>query len=143
MDMDYLVDTVTRMILDRLGGDQPVKVVTFGDIPPELICDCAEKKQGETCADIEGCDYIVMSIESFRRFHSGEAAAPSAPAQSGGCEPAGCKSIDLSGKRLIHERDLRDHDARGGDIVKVSKNAIITALAHDYAKGIGAKIVKE
>jgi propanediol utilization protein len=53
------------------------------------------------------------------------------------------KSIDLLGKRLIHERDLRDARAAKNDVIRVSGNAIITALAHDYATGIGARFHKE
>ena len=51
-------------------------------------------------------------------------------------------SVDLRGKHLLHERDLRDHNIGRDSVVRVSKNTIVTALAHDYAKGLGAKIVK-
>jgi propanediol utilization protein len=53
------------------------------------------------------------------------------------------KRIDLLGKRLIHERDLRDARTARNDVIHVSKNAIIPALAHDYAVGIGARFHKE
>jgi len=35
---------------------------------------------------------------------------------------------------------LRDMNAGRGDVVNVSNKTIVTALAHDYAKGIGARI---
>lgn len=139
MDIDRLVELATKAIIERLNSGG-AKVVAFGDVPDGLIAG-AEVKAGKTCADIEGCDFIVMSIDSFYEFHGGKPAAKPAAAAVLDCR--GGKTVDLCGKRLIHERDLRDCNTARGDVVKVSKNAIITALAHDYAKGIGAKIQKE
>ena len=143
MDIDKLVDAVTKVIMERLNAAESPNVVVFGDVPQGLISGDCNVKCARSPADIEGCDYIVLSAESFRAFHSG------VPAPAAGGAPAPCLSndscrvIDLTGKRLIHERDLRDNNAQKGDLVKVSKNAIITALAYDYAKGIGVKICKE
>ena len=145
MDIDKLVDAVTRVIMERLnGGSTGQKVVAFGDVPQGMVCGDFDVVRGTTSADIAGCDYIVMTRDSFNAFHGGvPAAAALAPVASASCD-GGCggKVIDLCNKRLIHERDLRDLNTQGGDIVQVSKNAIVTALAHDYAKGIGAKIQK-
>jgi propanediol utilization protein len=69
--------------------------------------------------------------------------APEAKAPAPEVKAPEQKRIDLLGKRLIHERDLRDARAARGDIILVSKNAIVTALAHDYAVGIGARFHKE
>lgn len=138
MDMEQLVEAVTRAIMQRLDSDGP-RIVRFGDVPDGLFCDGAQVKPGETGADIEGCDYIVLTAERFYALHGG-GAEKSADAPL--CAEPGGQNIDLTAKRLIHERDLRDHNAKSGDVVRVAKNAIVTALAHDYAKGIGAKIVR-
>lgn len=148
--MDKLVDAVTRVIMEKLRADgQPVEtggcdgksVVMFGQVPDDLVCPGYTVKCGTSCADITGCDYIVMTRESFNAIHGG-ASSPVAAAPAAACSSCGGQVIDLAGKRLIHERDLRDHNAQNGDVVVVGKNAIITALAHDYAKGIGVKIQK-
>ncbi len=142
MDMDKLVDAVTRVIMERLndtGGGS--NVVAFGDVPAGLIGAGYDVKRGTTCADIEGCDYIVMTVDSYRAFHgmAPAAAAPAAPA----CAACGAgKVIDLTAKRLVHERDLRDANTQTGDTVLVGPKAIVTALAFDYAKGLSAKITK-
>jgi hypothetical protein len=135
MDIERLVELATKAICERLNSGG-VKVAAFGDVPEGLISG-AEIKAGESCADAEGCDYVVMSAKCFTEMLGGkrESAAPAA------CRMGNV--IALCGKRLIHERDLRDMNTARGDLVKVSKNAIITALAYDYAKGIGAKIQKE
>ena len=138
-----MVEQATLAILARLNAAETKKIVAFGDIPDGIIAG-GDVKAGKTCADIEGCDFIVMSAESFYAFHGGKPAEKAAVVPA--AAPADCcggKTVDLTGKRLIHERDLRDQNTARGDVVRVSKNAIITALAHDYAKGIGAKIQKE
>lgn len=139
MDIEKLVELATRAILNRLNADG-AKVVTFGEIPDNLISSAA-LKAGKTFADVEGCDYIVMSAEAFYEIHGGKPAAASPEPQIIGADTAQ-KHIDLTGKRLIHERDLRDANAARDDIINVSKNAIITALASDYAKSVGAKFQK-
>lgn len=139
MDMEHLIDAVTKAIMQRLNSAAP-KVVVFGDVPEDLICGDAELKKGESCGDVAGCDYIVMTVESFNAIHGGGMAEKEDTAAP--CAAMSEQTIDLTNKRLIHERDLRDHNTKGGDSVKVAKNAIVTALAHDYAKGIGAKIVR-
>ena len=146
MDIDRLVELATKAICERLNSGG-VKVVTFGDIPDGLICG-ADIKAGTGCADIGDCDYIVISRARFYELHGGKLEAGGVKPEAGGPKPSECRCregrvIDLRGKRLIHERDLRDINAERGDIIKVSKNAIVTALAYDYATGAGAKIRKE
>jgi len=136
LDLEKLVELATKAILDRLNNGIR-KVAVYGDVPDGLISG-AETKVARSCTDAEGCDYVVMSIASFCDLTGTKlntvAAVPQAHRDGA--------VIDFSGKRLLHERDLRDMNAARGDIVKVSNNTIITALAHDYAKGIGAKIQK-
>jgi len=136
LDIERLVESVTKTILERLNGG--AKVAAFGDIPEGLIAG-DEVKPGKSRADAEGCDYVVMSAKSFYEILGvrQETAAPAPAAHGAG------RVIDLCGKRLIHERDLRDRNTARGDLIKISNNAIVTPLAHDYAKGIGAKIQKE
>ena len=142
MDIDKLVDAVTRVIMERLndtGG--ACKVVAFGDVPAGLVGAGYDVKRGSTCADIGDCDYIVMTAESYRAFHGIAPASSPAPAAAA-CAACAGKVIDLTGKRLVHERDLRDANTQSGDTVLVGPKAIVTALAFDYAKGLSAKITK-
>jgi hypothetical protein len=136
LDIERLVDLATKEIYKRLTGGVK-RVVTFGDVPAELVAG-AEIRAGRCCTDADGCDYVVMSAASFYEMMGGKRESKT-PVVTGSRDGT---VIDLRGKRLIHERDLRSLDAARGDLVKVSKNAIITALAHDYVKGIGAKIEK-
>lgn len=140
MDFDKLVSEVTRMIMERLQEKNLPKVVQFGHVPEGLIGSACEVCKGTTPADTEGCDYIVMSAESFRQFHGGCKEQQAAEPVCVACEE---QAIDLRGKRLVHERDLREQNAKRGDVVRVDKNVIITALAADYAKSIGARFSKE
>ncbi len=138
MDIEKLVEAATKAIMERLGAGG-ARVAAFGEIPEGLVSG-AVLVPGKTCEDVEGCDYIVMSAQAFYEIHGKKPAASGAAVCAPTREGA---EIDLTGKRLIHERDLRDMNAARGDVVKVSKNAIVTALAYDYAKGVGAKFVKE
>ena len=142
MDLEKIVDAVTKVIMERLSGKAAAKVVAFGEIPEGLLCADCEIKQATASGDIEGADYIILTKESFRAIHGGKP-EPDSLAEPAKAYCGGKRVIDLSEKRLIHERDLRDHNAQNGDAVKVSKKAIITALAHDYAKSSGVKINRE
>lgn len=157
MEIDKLVDAVTKVIMEKLqqedGGNAMPKVVLYGDVPVDMVKTGCDICRGTVPADAAGCDYIMMSASSFRALHGIEAPADvaqetapkaeCAPEQAAACECCGGNTVDLTGKRLIHERDLRDSNAQRDDIIKVDKKAIITALAYDYAKGIGAKFSKE
>jgi len=136
LDFEKLVELATKAICERLGNGV-AKVAVFGDVPDGLVTG-AEIKKANSCTDAEGCDYVVMSTASFCNMMGikCEAAATVSEAHREG------SVIDFSGKRLIHERDLRDMQASRGDVIKVSGKTIVTALAHDYAKGIGARIQK-
>lgn len=139
MDIDRIVDTVTKVILQRLNGMQPAadstKIVTFGDIPDGMISADYQVRKGRDCGDIDDCGYIVMSAKSFRSLHG--IATEQAPCPQHG------RVVNLCEKRLVHERDLREHNVQSDTVVMVGKKAIITALAFDYVKSIGAKIQKE
>jgi hypothetical protein len=76
---------------------------------------------------------------------SGSLAANASPAHGGSMSgtASGGGDIDLTGKRLLHERDLREHGVRSGSVVRVSRRAIVTALASDYAKGHRIRIARE
>ena len=137
MDFEKLVELATKAIYERLNNGVK-KVAIFGFVPEGLISG-AEIKAVKSCTDIEGCDYVVMSAADFSNLTSGKSGSLPVSAPEAYREGT---VIDFSGKRLLHERDLRDMNAARGDIVKVSGNTIITALAHDYAKGIGARIQK-
>ena len=134
MDFEKLVELATKAICERLGNTV-TKVAVFGDVPDGLVAG-AELKTAKSCTDAEGCDYVVMSTASFCKMMGIDCCSTAAVSEAfrEGSE------IDFSGKRLIHERDLRDMNTSRGDTVMVSSKAIVTALAHDYAKGIGAKI---
>jgi propanediol utilization protein len=96
--------------------------------------------------DIEKLVNLATAAIMERLNAGGEKAADSSAtpiARQAAPETAAQKSIDLLGKRLIHERDLRDARTARNDVIRVSKNAIITALANDYAVGIGARFHKE
>ena len=137
MDIEKLVEIATKAIIERLNNGV-TRVAVYGDVPEGLVSG-AELKAAKSCADTEGCDYVIMSVAKLCELMGVdccEAKTVTYEAQREG------KIIDYSGKRLLHERDLRDMNTARGDVVRVSNNTIITALAHDYAKGIGARIEK-
>jgi len=137
LDFEKLVELATKMIFERLNNGVK-KVAAFGFVPEGLISG-AEIKAAKSNADVDGCDYVVMSVADYRSMTG--TTSISAPVTAPQVYREGT-IIDFSGKRLLHERDLRDMNAARGDVINVSGNTIITALAHDYAKNIGAKIQK-
>lgn len=147
LDMEKLVDSVTKMIMERLesaGQSAPCSapdrgaVAVFGEVPQGMIQGDYAIRQGGNCGDIGDCGYVLMTAERFRALR-GDAACPPAAAA---CPAGEGRVVDLSAKRLLHERDLRENNAQGGTVVLVGKKTIITALAHDYARSIGVKIQK-
>jgi hypothetical protein len=132
-------------------------VVTFGDVPEGLLGMGCQVRRGNGPADVEGSQYIVLTMEAFRAFHGGgipAALGGAAAALGGAASGAGCCSegaggsgcsggeVDLTAKRLIHERDLKDRGVRAGMVVKIASNAILTALARDYVNALGATLVR-
>jgi len=146
-DLDKLVETITKEILRRISGARPKSVLALDECPDGIVSGEYEVKRDQS----GGYGYVLMTAEAYQALICGkpEAAcgAPviTPPADCGACAETCAEEkrevIDLSGKRLLHERDLRDNNAQRGDVIKVSKRTIITALAHDYAKSIGVKII--
>ena len=137
LDVDRLIDLVTKEIMRRLSeSGKDCVLVTDGcpqDVVSESYCAVGEDNPGE-------CKYVLLTEAAYRALIGG------APAAECRREPEPClfeDAVDLRGKRLLHERDLRDCNAHRGTVVRVSKKTIVTALANDYAKGLGAKIVRE
>ena len=140
-DLDQLVEMITKEILKRMGACKPKTVLTLEGCPSDIV-----SGDYETANDQNGCyGYVLMTAEAYHALACGKPAASCVPpAQDAACTECECAAgadIDLSAKRLLHERDLRDNNARRGDVIRVSKRTIITALAHDYAKSIGVKII--
>jgi hypothetical protein len=156
MDTDKLVDAVTAVIMERLGSGEgaTATAVAFGDVPAGLLGAGCALRQGTAPSDAAGADYIVLSQEAFRAFHGGgipfgaalavgAGGAAGAIGAVGAAVPAAAgTAIDLTGKRLVSERDLKAAGAARGSVVAVGPNAIVTALARDYANGVGAKIAR-
>lgn len=144
MDEDKLVDIVTRIIMERLGGrETPTGVVTFGDVPAGILAPGVETRRGVGPADVAGSQVIVMTIDAFRAFHGGGTAGVaslSLPAAGSPSPSACCGEVDLTGKRVITEVELRGAGAVPGSRVRVCPKAIVTSLANDYAKANGISI---
>jgi len=83
-------------------------------------------RRGAVPSDVEGSQVIVMTIDAFHGFHGGVAARVTPPRPGG-------RDIDLTGKRLVNEWDLKGSGAERGSTVRVAPNALLTALATDYA----------
>ncbi|MDR1825458.1 MAG: hypothetical protein LBR27_09090 [Bifidobacteriaceae bacterium] len=166
MDKDKLVDTVTRIIMERLNGaggppaaSAGPSAVLFGNVPAAVVGDGIKTRQGTSPSDTAGADYIVMTQAAFRAFHGGAipaalggvpAAVAGATSATAGCScgGGGCASccggaIDLTGKKLISERELKQSGAGQGDAVLVCPKAIVTALARDYANATGINLVRQ
>ncbi|MDR1449937.1 MAG: hypothetical protein LBI84_07025 [Propionibacteriaceae bacterium] len=163
MDTEKLIDLATQAIMERLTAPSGAKVTAFGDVPPGLLGPGCQVTAGRSPSDVEGADCIVMTMAAFRAFHGGAipaglagippaaavptpASAPapvSAPVAPAAAAPAASRIIDLTAKRLIHERDLKDSGALKGDVVTVGRQAIVTALARDWAHGACVRLVKE
>ncbi len=145
MDTEQLVEKVTKAIMDRLNG-APGQAVVFGDVPPGVLAPGVSCRAGHGAGDTEGADYIVLTQAAFRAFHGGAIPAgltgAVAPVAGGGepCASCGAEN-DLTGKKVIGERDIRTLGLTKGARVRVDKCAIVTALARDYAQSQGIDIV--
>jgi hypothetical protein len=143
LDIEKIVDIVTNEIMRRLGDTAPEALVTDG-CPDDLVSENYSRVRG---SDVGSCKYVVLTAEAYKALICREEAPKQARPEKNE-EPSSCcccrsDVVDLRGKRLLHERDLRENNALRGTVVKISKRTIVTALANDYAKGQGVKIVRE
>ena len=137
-DVDRLVDMVTKEIIKELGGSEKDSVLVTAGCPEDAVSENYNAVRGsDPCC----CKYVLLTADAYKSL-MGECEAQCCANSEPSCGSSD-GSVDLRGKRLLHERDLRDHKVQRGTVVRVSKKTIITALAHDYAKGLGARIVRE
>jgi hypothetical protein len=148
MDTEKLIDAVTKAIMERLNSDGPpapaagsAGVVLFGSVPADLLAAGTATRQGRVPSDVEGSQYIVMTIDAFRSFHGGGTPSGAVPV-SAACCCAPSDAVDLTAKRVVSESDLRGSGVRSGGTVQVCPQAKLTALALDYAKANGIKILQ-
>ena len=136
-DVERLVDIVTKEIIRRFGESESEKdcVLVTDGCPEDAVSENYDTARGN---DPFNCKYVLLTEEAYRALVGGTAKTCCC-----GEKPMCDGSVDLRGKRLLHERDLRDNNVGRDTVVRVSKNAIVTALAHDYAKGLGARIVRD
>ena len=134
-DVDRLIDMVTKEIIRRLDESEKDGVLVTAGCPEDAVSENYDAVRG---SDPGCCKYVLLTAGAYKSLlGGGECRAEGEP-------PCCCEgSADLRGKRLLHERDLRDHNVQRDTVVRVSKKTIVTALAHDYAKGLGVKIVRE
>ncbi|MDR1061373.1 MAG: hypothetical protein LBL83_09250 [Clostridiales bacterium] len=164
LDIDRLVEQVTEELMRRLGRDAGKGVLLLGGCPDGIVSEpySAVREAGPGGGAYA---YVLLTAEAYRALKAGGGADSGCAASGAGgsanatavgnaasaagrcCGDGGGGEIpgavDLTGKRLLHERDLREHNVRSGSVVRVSRRAIVTALASDYAKGHGVKIVRE
>ncbi|MDR0285929.1 MAG: hypothetical protein LBI33_13730 [Propionibacteriaceae bacterium] len=147
MDTEQLVDTITRIIMERLDGAAPAPagaatVVTFGDVPAGVLGAGQNVRHGTGAADTDGAEYIVLTQAAFRAFHGGATPAGLTSTVAAVAAPVagpGGGTFEVKGKKVISERDVRDLNLTRGAVVQVDPGAIITALARDFVNSRGAK----
>ncbi|MCL2736956.1 MAG: hypothetical protein FWD75_10090 [Propionibacteriaceae bacterium] len=152
MDNEKLIDAVTRIIMERLAesgschDSAATSVVTFGDVPECLVSEGFTSRQGSSASDTDGADFIVLTQAAFRAFHGGAipaglAGVAATPSEVGAKSCCAGAVVDLTGKKVISENQVRGLNMPTGWVVKVDGNAIVTALARDYVISHGGKIV--
>jgi len=145
MDNEELVDAVTRIVMEHLAAEPAFpSVVAFGDVPDSILGTDLNRREGVSPSDAEGAQYIVLTRAAFLAFHGG----PIPAGLFGSGAPIGTEAVpveeachaDLSGKKVVCERDVRELNLSNGCVVTVSPNAIVTALARDCVMSRGARI---
>ncbi|MDR1766838.1 MAG: hypothetical protein LBR32_00100 [Propionibacteriaceae bacterium] len=156
MDTEKLIDAVTKVIMERLAAEPEAEratgraeqanggadVVVFGDLPAGVLAPGVATRRGVTPSDVDGSRVVVLTIEAFRAFHSGMPAGVNYGLADSAKPCCGGGEIDLTGKRLVGESDLKGAGAARGATVRVCQKAILTALARDYASTNGLSIVR-
>lgn len=137
MDLERLVEAVTKEIICRLEQGNTPTVCCIDCVPNGVFSTQVEQVEPSRLSQ---SDYVLVSRETYEQL-SGKT-SPVAPSFSTASRNSDSSCFDLSQKRLLHERDVRDSGAVCGDFIQVGKNTIVTALASDYAKSCGVTIVK-
>lgn len=139
MDIERLVDAVTKEIMCRLDGMQKGgNNICCVDCNPLALFSSEANILGT--GNIANSDYVVLPRAEYEQLKGCKPSAESLTTTGGSYASSNC--FDFSNKKLLHESDVRNSGAVCGDTIGVGKNTIITALAADYAKSNNIKIVK-
>lgn len=153
-NMDQLVDKITAEILRRMkekiqeaqAEEQATKrfLVLGKDPHCEIAALLGQTYQADVkpnLHDAQDYDFVVMPVSFLSRLGTKSTAKPEA------CSvvpevAAQDHVLDLTEKKLLHERELMERcSARTGSI-RIGKRAIVTHLAMDYLKKQGITVVR-
>lgn len=89
-------------------------------------------------------DKLIDAVTRIIMDRLGNSAGQGAPV-SGSAAPASCccgEAADLTGKKLVSERDVRAACATDCSSIRVDQGALLTALANDFCKSHSVKIIR-
>lgn len=142
--VDRLVDAVTGEIMKRLGeaGSKEAKpadkksFLVLGKDPACPVAACLNRdfraETGPNLDRVHDYDFVVMPVYYLDRLTGQK--------QTDGAAPVGNGVLDFTGRRLIHERELREKLSSAAKILRVDAHAMITSLAQDYIKKRGLTV---
>lgn len=138
--MNINIERLTDLIMERLEGrliEDSRGVLIKGDLSAttaQAMLSQGYSVHEQTSKEAARCKYVLMPMAEYQRI-TGEGTGAESFAAVGGEHEQDAKIFDLTGKRLVSEKDLNDQNAKSGDVIHVSANAIVTAMAVDYANG--------
>lgn len=145
MDLEKLVERVTKEIMKMLqASDGKQTVLLVGETEnKDMAAALGDQYQVECCTSLANAaayDYVMLPTSYLYGPHC--AALEAVPAPSLVTASAVGGQLDLTGKKLIHERELREKCTSGICTIKVDEKAIITSLAADLIKSRQLTVVR-
>ena len=143
MDLEKLVDSVTKEIMRRLREQEAQKRVLVLEPDCPLTPLLEQEYAVDYAQDLRGAqeyDYVLVPRAQIAAL-CGAAASSAAAAEKPACSGDG--ALDFTGKKLIHERELAEACKYGIKSLRVCKKAIITSLAADLIRDRGLTVIRE
>lgn len=146
-ELNRLIEAVTKRIMQQLGAESAPRkrILVLGKDPACPIATCLNRDFiAETGLDLSHAgeyDFVVLPSNFLERMRE------CGPGTSGNNVAAGSKTggatLDFTGHRLLHERELRDKCTAAIDTLRVGKRTMITSLAADYIRKRGLTVLRE
>lgn len=130
-NLDKLVDAVTKEIMRRIEQAEKKKILVLGKDEDRDIADCLQERFTAdikpSLKELQDYDFVVMPAAYVLKMMKWD----NLEAPAGECH---LDVLDMTGKKLIHERELREKCGSSITTLRIDKKAIITQLAADFIK---------
>lgn len=137
---DEIVEIVTRQLMDKLTSNEKKILVLGKDENCKInktLSNNFNSKVMPNLDDVNNFDFVVLPVWYLNKLRGDQNPNPKSSITSEEQveeKVSEGETIDLTGKKLIHERELKDKYKDNVTKIIISKKAITTQLAKDFIR---------